>query len=372
VVLGPISASQLDPLTAYLGNPIGHGVHCCRISIDRTALDRYMDSLRNHIPTELREEIEEESTVPRRLARARTRRGEILNDLSDLVRRLLLGTSLSSLKGILTPELQQYLRPVLDWMVFINDLAPIDWSLFDRYAFKDKERRTLTLPPLTLQLRRIGRSPHGVFDPSLPLAANQDAIHISSFGHRDALILEVTSVQEQSLERFLRFLSTLPEIGAVLRVISKRPLYSSRVVLEPYMPALSAWIQGSTAAERLPRYLIDYVEAAIRYYNQEEWRTSIVLSAIALETLLAEIYEHESRRQAPDVPLGALKDEITDLFMKAHKGPAFPAEVLEWIDKTNNARIAAVHRGSRQLSGKETLEALRGLLKVVLWYHGLC
>lgn len=148
--------------------------------------------------------------------------------------------------------------------------------------------------------------------------------------------------------------------------------YSSRAVLEPYVAGVSAWINGRTAAERIPSYLLEYLEAGVRYYHAREWRTSIVLSAIALETLLAEMYEHEFRQLAPDEPLGALKDEIMILSKKRGKPTAFPSDILEWIKKTNEARIASVHRASRELSGREALEAVRGLLRVISWYHGLC
>ena len=94
-----------------------------------------------------------------------------------------------------------------------------------------------------------------------------------------------------------------------------------------------------------------------------------MLSAIALESLLAEMYEHEFRKQPPDgMTLGGIKDEIVKQFTAQNKA-AFPHEIHGWIKKTNETRISAVHRGVRQLSGREASEALRGSLKFALWHH---
>jgi hypothetical protein len=161
----------------------------------------------------------------------------------------------------------------------------------------------------------------------------------------------------------------VPEINKSLRIIKQEPHHSSRLVFDPYPAAVSAWIRGQSATENIPRYVLDYLQAAFEYYDDREWRTSVVLSAIALETLLAEMFENEFHKQAPDVPLGALKKRIEKTFQKARKSQAFPDEILDWIDKTNAARIAAVHRGGRELSMRETLEAHRGLVKVALWYY---
>jgi hypothetical protein len=358
---------KLDPLTLYLCDPIGQGVQHCRVSINRTDLDSFMSQLRSRIPQELTQEIEEESSGVDAPARRRMHRlGSELNEMADFVLRVISRPRLSSWTTQAFSELQQYVLPVLDWMAFVNGRDPVSWRPLDK-----SKKSTLLQTQGLFQLRRIARSKYGAFDSNLPIASTQDAVHIFTLHHRDAFILDIMSIQKQSLDRFLKFLTNLPEIGTGMQLITRSSLYSSRAVLEPYIPALSAWTEGRIAAERIPRYIVEYIQAAIGYYNQEEWRTSIVLSAIAVETLLAEIYEHEFRKEAPDIPLGALKDKLVDLFKKAGKDPAFPKTVLEWIDRTNDSRIAAVHRGSRQLSGRETLEALRGLLKVAFWYHAL-
>ena len=361
-----------DPLTSYLWDSISHGVHYCRLSLNRPALNNFVKGIWQRIPVRTRNKIHEElvSQGPQDLAWliADWQVGS-LSDITDFLRKVIEQMQLRSY----TPELLSYLSPVLDWMVFINDDPSISGAV---QALKKigsvsqaEARRELSLafgiPDALHQMFRKC----GLFDCDVSLPSCQDAMHISSEEHREIFIVEVASVKEEGSNRFLKFLSDVPEIDKGLRKIIKEIQHSSRIVFRPYPAAVSAWTAGALAAERLPRYLLQYLKAATRYYNAKEWRTSIVLSAIALETLLAEMFEDEFHRQADDIPLGALKDKIVESFKLQNRGSAFPNEVLEWIDKTNDARIAAVHRGSIQLSGREALDALRGLVKVAFWHY---
>jgi len=289
-----------------------------------------------------------------------------LNDVNDIVRKL-------AERSLAWPlELLDYLSPMFEWIGFVND-DPVMIAAAalkkTRNTSKNSARwRVMPRGIISSRLRRIFRQ-RGLFDSDIPIISTQDAIHIGFYKHPEAFILDVTSVREEALKRFVKFLSGFPEINEGLRRIVSKTEYSSRVVFDPYPAAVSAWIEGRLAAEYFPTYMLQYLNAAIRYYHAKEWRTSIVLSAIALETLLAEMFEDEFHEQAGDVPLGALRDKIVESFKLGNRGPAFPNEILESIGKTNDARVAAVHRGSIQLSARETMEALRGSVKVALWYY---
>jgi len=367
---------RLDPLTSYLWDPISQGVRYCRLSIDRSALENFVNEIKKRLPEEIKQEISEATM---RKADFKFLRFGIPDTLEELLKSQI--ESLDSVTKIVqktiervdfqrwTPELVDYLSPALDWMAFVNDQQAFTTAI--KEIRKQSAARQIFSPKVlsvSFRLRQIIEN-RGLFDSDLPLVPSQDAIHIASHEHADAFILDVTSIKEEALNRFLKFLSDVPEINAGLRKIINRTQYSSRVVFEPYPTAVSAWVGGRLAAEHFPGYVRQSVKAAIRYYNTKEWRTSIVLSAIALETLLAEMFEDEFHKQADDIPLGALKDKIVESFNLEKRGPAFPNEIIEWIDKTNAARIAAVHRGSIQLSARETLEALRGFVKVALWYY---
>ena len=56
--------------------------------------------------------------------------------------------------------------------------------------------------------------------------------------------------------------------------------------------------------------ILNFLEASINYYSQKEWRTSIILSSIAVEGIFAELYEEEYKKNVPDIPLGGLIKEV--------------------------------------------------------------
>jgi len=85
--------------------------------------------------------------------------------------------------------------------------------------------------------------------------------------------------------------------------------------------------------------------------------------------LSAELFEEEFHKQAPDIPLGSLKEKIKEYYRNDRRSNPFPKEVEEPIDLTNQSRIAAVHRGNVQLSLKESTDALRGTAKFTIWYY---
>jgi len=102
------------------------------------------------------------------------------------------------------------------------------------------------------------------------------------------------------------------------------------------------------------------MHACIRCILSEEWRTSIVLSAISIESVLADLYEENYKVPAPDTPLG-------DLFTRIQTKISFPSEIIRAVEMTNNARIAAVHRSHFPVSDREAINALFGATNFILW-----
>ena len=112
---------------------------------------------------------------------------------------------------------------------------------------------------------------------------------------------------------------------------------------------------------RITEDLRDFLKGSMRYHSDEEWRTSIVLSAIAVESVLADLYEEEHKTYAPNVPLGNLYDKV--------KGKVkFPPEVMKAIEMVNEARISAVHRSRFPVSDREATNALYGSTTFIMWY----
>jgi hypothetical protein len=83
------------------------------------------------------------------------------------------------------------------------------------------------------------------------------------------------------------------------------------------------------------------------------------------------MYEAEFDQVAPDAPLGALHAQIKDKFLNIHKHDLFPEDIDKAIEACNDSRIAAVHRGGRQLSDKEAHEALSSVARFSIWYYFL-
>ena len=368
----PVDLIQVNPLTSYLWDPISQGVSYCRLSIDQPAVRAFAQGVLSRVPKELRS-VEEDSLAFRRSATSLSLDDLVedldsLDDLTVIVRR-----AANLVRDIENPDLLQYIAPALNWIAFVNNVPPLrsisQPTKQEEGSPGSRIRRKRATMPIRYMIRPILRGKTGLFDTNLPLAQTQDAIHLTVHEHREASILDVSSVRKDGLSAFLRFLSIMPEIKSGLKVMTRRNHFSSRVVFDPYAAAASAWIQGRSAAEYLPRYVLDYLKAALGYSDSREWRTSIVLCSIATETLLAELYEDQFHKQAPDIPLGALKERIIDSSRQRSRGSALPSEIVDWIDKVNTSRIGAVHRGSRELSARDAFDAHRGLVKIALWYY---
>lgn len=137
--------------------------------------------------------------------------------------------------------------------------------------------------------------------------------------------------------------------------------FSLRYVYRPYAFAVQLWLESETSAT-VPQDLKSFLNGAIRYIFSAEWRTSIVLSAIGIESVLADLYEENFKEPAPDTPLG-------DLFTRVKTKISFPSEIVKAVDMTNSARIAAVHRSHFPVSDREAINALFGATNFIMWHH---
>lgn len=174
-------------------------------------------------------------------------------------------------------------------------------------------------------------------------------------------LLDITTIKEEGTRKFVNFVKSIPHIGKTMKEIKKRRTFSSRFTFRPYSLAVSLWLEDQETSTVVHEDLRNFLQAAIRYYSNEEWRTSIVLSAITVESMLADLYEEKYQDYAPNVPLGELYKEVT-------KKMTFPQEIARNIMMANEARISAVHRSRLPVSEREATNALFGATTFTLWY----
>lgn len=177
---------------------------------------------------------------------------------------------------------------------------------------------------------------------------------------QNVVSFEVTTIKEEGVTRFANFLTCIPHIGDTVKEIRRRKTHSSRYTFRPYPLAVRLWL-GHRDAVNVPKDLRDFLRGSIRYHSEEEWRTAIVLSAIAVESVLADLYEEQLKEYAPNVPLGELYHEVKDKIK-------FPKHIGEAIEMVNEARISAVHRSRFPVSDREAINALYGATTFIMWY----
>jgi len=177
---------------------------------------------------------------------------------------------------------------------------------------------------------------------------------------RTEMSFAVTSITEEGTKRFTDFIKCVPHIGDKVKDIRSRKTFSSRYTFRPYPLAVRLWLESENAIA-VPEDLRDFLKGSMRYHSEEEWRTSIVLSAIAVESVLADLYEEKHKVYAPNVPLG-------DLYHKVKDKITFPSEIMKAIEMVNEARISAVHRSRFPVSDREATNALYGSTTFIMWY----
>lgn len=125
--------------------------------------------------------------------------------------------------------------------------------------------------------------------------------------------------------------------------------------------AVRFWLEDE-ASISIPSDLKSFLIGAIDYLSSQEYRTSIVLSAITVESILADLYEEKYKSLAPDIPLGDLLGHVKNKI-------SFPPDILSAIETTNRARIAAVHRSRLPVSEREAINALFGATAFAQWIY---
>lgn len=173
-------------------------------------------------------------------------------------------------------------------------------------------------------------------------------------------IFDMISIKEDGVKYYKEFIESIPPLKEKIKIIKEKKHFSSRFVFRPYSLAIDLWL-NSDESYSLPTDLKSFLQGASKYLSSDEWRTSIVLSSITTESILADLYEENFQKEAPDKPLG-------DLFYLVKDKVKFPSEILNAIEITNKARIAAVHRSRFEVSNREAINALYGSTNLTIWY----
>lgn len=197
----------------------------------------------------------------------------------------------------------------------------------------------------------------------IALIGLNDALSVDLIVRAESAIFQLITIKDNGALLFRSFLESIPKVGPTIKEISNQRKHTSRYSFEPYVAAVEVW-RHKKAYRTVPETIRKFFQGTIRYFAHKEWRTSIVLSAIIVESLLAEIHEETFHRKAPNVPLGAL---LEDIKTKA----VLPNKIIDAINLANESRISAVHRSSIDVSEKEAIDALVGATQFSLWYFSL-
>jgi len=219
---------------------------------------------------------------------------------------------------------------------------------------------------ITISGRKIRRPrPTPIFDSRI-IPETKDVVSVER-QHIDGgrWFFDVTAIKDSGISAFKKAVACIPPITERIKIVREDRQFSSRYSFRPYPLAAKLWLQDEVSIS-IPSDLKSFLTGAIDYLSSNEWRPSIVLSAIAVESMLADLYEESHRRSAPDIPLG-------DLFQLVKTKIHFPEDIVVAIDLTNRARIAAVHRSRLPVSEREAINALFGAVSFARWHlfeHG--
>jgi len=192
----------------------------------------------------------------------------------------------------------------------------------------------------------------------------ENAINLDFTIARGILRLNLYSLKEEGIHAHEEFLKSISIIGEKIKVSEATQKFSSRYCYRTYPSALIVWL-CEVADNPIPSDILQYFLGAIRYYEQKEWRVSIVLSAIAVETILAELYEEIQHQPAPPDTLGSLFSQVSKLT-------ELPTEIRADLEEVNANRILSVHRSSMNLGDREARSSLVGATRFTHWtyFHG--
>lgn len=192
----------------------------------------------------------------------------------------------------------------------------------------------------------------------------ENAISLDFTTAKNTLRLNLYSLKEQGIHAHEQFLKSISIIGKNIKASKPTQKFSSRYCYRTYPSALIIWL-CEVADNPIPSDILQYFIGAVRYYGQKEWRVSIVLSAIAVETILAELYEEIKHEPAPPDTLGSLLSQVSKLI-------ELPTEARVDAEEVNSNRILSVHRSSMNLGDREARSSLVGAARFTHWtyFHG--
>lgn len=175
------------------------------------------------------------------------------------------------------------------------------------------------------------------------------------------LVFDITSLTSKPIAEFTSFLSSVPKFRGRTSFSAVEHRHAARYALEPYPAIAALWIDEMSTGifpEDLTRMLSD----SLQHLYAREWRTSVVLSSIAGEIVMVDMYEESYKRPAPEMPLGALRDKLT-------KSGKLETETNEACGQLIKTRNSTVHRGSAPPTIQEASHALRASVQLALSHY---
>ena len=241
-----------------------------------------------------------------------------------------------------------------------NKLKPeiCDFFKIKPEDLKEVQDEATKVPPIY----KLGRFVSGGFLRSRTYPEHFELLHIDfKISKRKKMIMiELTSLKEIGLKLFDDLISCLPIISDSLVEISNRKSHSERYIFKLYAMGVKLWVNEEDKF-LLNENIKNFINASVNYYAWEEWRTSIVLSSIAVESIFAELFEEEYKKNAPDIPLGGLIKQVKEKI-------SLPVELSKKISALNKARIASVHRSENPVSDKHSIISMMGATSLIMWY----
>jgi hypothetical protein len=340
----------MDTITSYLQNPLKTGVYNLRISADFSSIREYLEEILKK-EKKTYEEIKakrKEQALPEDFFKSQE---EMFSRYSEMLKRLAVAESLRAHNEDFFKRLNDVLRSFSTFNSFPESLGSSFYTVETIRLSQSK----------TFKAKLLKKESIGIFDSRIAYDIKDVFAVEKTRIQGKKWLFDVVSIKEEGVKAFRNCFESIPPISKSLEVIKEKQQFSTRYVFRPYALAAKLWLE-SQASSLTPTDLRSFLSGATNYVLSGEWRTSIVLSAICVESILADLYEEIYKKLAPDTPLG-------DLYRLVKERMNFPQDISKAIETTNEARISAVHRSRFPVSDKDALNALWGSTKLVLWYH---
>lgn len=315
----------MDVIIRYLKNPMEVGVYNLKCILDFSGVVEYLKELMDAY-----KESAEKGRTRKTLANVRIARvSEALKEFEELNR---IFRSFAALNN------------------FPENLR--------KFFYRERE---IKLPTGEIKKRRVPKlHPTNIFDSYVDAEIKEVFVIEKEHIKHMTWLIDVVTIKEDGLSAFKKCLECLPPLKEGIKILKERKHSSTRYAFRPYPFATRLWLQDDISIN-VPPDLKSFLHGAVNYIFSDEWRTSIVLSAICVESVLADLYEETHKKPAPDVPLG-------DLFRQVKDKIDFPQDIVRAIEITNEARISAIHRSRFPVSDREAINVLYGATNLLLWY----